>query len=307
MGRRPVLEHRRSRSVAVRAVVRCSRSPKAGSAADGREVVSYASNDYLGLTQHPAVKAAAIDAVERWGTGSGAARLVVGSRPVHHELERELADWRGTEAALLFPTGFTAEPLGHHHLRHPGRAHPLRRAQPRLDHRRVPHGPGRDRDLPPRRRRAPGLPARPGPGRRRRPHHDRHRHGVLDGRRPCAARRHRRPGPSARLAARARRGPRRARPVAGRSRGPRRGRRPAGGHALEDARLARRVHRRPAPVRRPHDQRRSAVHLHHGLQPGRRGGRAGRGAASCARPRATSCGRGCGPTSTGSPRATRRR
>ena len=76
--------------------------------AEGREVVSYASNDYLGLTQHPAVKAAAVEAIERWGTGSGAARLVVGSRPVHHDLERELADWRGTEAALLFPTGFAA-------------------------------------------------------------------------------------------------------------------------------------------------------------------------------------------------------
>ena len=60
--------------------------------AEGREVVSYASNDYLGLTQHPAVKAAAVEAIERWGTGSGAARLVVGSRPVHHDLERELAE-----------------------------------------------------------------------------------------------------------------------------------------------------------------------------------------------------------------------
>jgi 8-amino-7-oxononanoate synthase len=82
--------------------------PEGRLVAEGREVVSYASNDYLGLTQHPAVKAAAVDAVERWGTGSGAARLVVGSRPVHHELERELADWRGTEAALLFPAGFMA-------------------------------------------------------------------------------------------------------------------------------------------------------------------------------------------------------
>jgi len=73
-----------------------------------RAVVSFASNDYLGLTQHPAVKAAAIAAVERWGSGSGSARLVVGSRPVHHDLEDALADWRGTEAALLFPTGFAA-------------------------------------------------------------------------------------------------------------------------------------------------------------------------------------------------------
>ncbi len=71
-------------------------------------VVSFASNDYLGLTQHPAVKAAAIDAVDRWGTGSGASRLVVGTRPVHQELERQLAEWRGTESALVFSTGYAA-------------------------------------------------------------------------------------------------------------------------------------------------------------------------------------------------------
>jgi 8-amino-7-oxononanoate synthase len=75
---------------------------------DGRAVVAYASNDYLGLTQHPAVVAAAHAALDRWGAGSGAARLVVGSRPVHHELERALAAWKGTEAAVLFPTGFAA-------------------------------------------------------------------------------------------------------------------------------------------------------------------------------------------------------
>ena len=75
---------------------------------EGRPLVSFASNDYLGLTQHPAVKAAAVEAVERWGTGAGAARLVVGSRPVHHELEAALAEWRQAEAALLFPTGFAA-------------------------------------------------------------------------------------------------------------------------------------------------------------------------------------------------------
>jgi 8-amino-7-oxononanoate synthase len=75
---------------------------------DGRPVVSFASNDYLGLTNHPAVKAAAIDAITRWGTGSGASRLIVGSRPCHHELEAELAAWKGTRRALVFPTGFAA-------------------------------------------------------------------------------------------------------------------------------------------------------------------------------------------------------
>lgn len=71
-------------------------------------IVSFASNDYLGLTRHPAVLEAAIDAIGRWGAGAGAARLVVGSRPVHHELEARLAAWQATEAAVVFPTGFAA-------------------------------------------------------------------------------------------------------------------------------------------------------------------------------------------------------
>jgi 8-amino-7-oxononanoate synthase len=75
---------------------------------DGGEVISFASNDYFGLSQHPAVRAAAHEAIERWGTGAGSARLIAGSRPVHSELEQELADWKGTERALLFPTGFAA-------------------------------------------------------------------------------------------------------------------------------------------------------------------------------------------------------
>jgi adenosylmethionine-8-amino-7-oxononanoate aminotransferase len=74
----------------------------------GRPVVTFASNDYLGLTHHPAVVAAAHDALDRWGAGAGASRLVVGSRPLHSELECELAAWKGTEAALLFPTGYGA-------------------------------------------------------------------------------------------------------------------------------------------------------------------------------------------------------
>jgi 8-amino-7-oxononanoate synthase len=75
---------------------------------EGADVVSFASNDYLGLSAHPSVRAAAHDALERWGTGAGASRLVTGSRPVHAELELELAQWKGTEAAVCFPTGFAA-------------------------------------------------------------------------------------------------------------------------------------------------------------------------------------------------------
>jgi 8-amino-7-oxononanoate synthase len=74
----------------------------------GRAVISFASNDYLGLTAHPKVVAAAHEALDRWGTGAGSARLIVGSRPIHHELEQALADWRRCERALLFPTGYAA-------------------------------------------------------------------------------------------------------------------------------------------------------------------------------------------------------
>jgi 8-amino-7-oxononanoate synthase len=77
-----------------------------GSLDDGREIVSFASNDYLGLTAHPEVIAAAHDALDRWGAGAGSARLIVGARPVHRELEHELAAWKDEERAALFPTGF---------------------------------------------------------------------------------------------------------------------------------------------------------------------------------------------------------
>ncbi|MBP9835003.1 MAG: 8-amino-7-oxononanoate synthase [Candidatus Microthrix sp.] len=71
-------------------------------------VVTFASNDYLGLSSHPAVIEAASAATHRWGTGAGASRLICGTRPVHDELQAELADWKHTEAALVFPTGFAA-------------------------------------------------------------------------------------------------------------------------------------------------------------------------------------------------------
>lgn len=73
-----------------------------------REVLSFASNDYLGLSIHLAVIAGAHEAIDRWGTGAGASRLVTGDRPVHEDLERELAAWKHTERAVLFPTGFAA-------------------------------------------------------------------------------------------------------------------------------------------------------------------------------------------------------
>ena len=75
---------------------------------DGTKVVSFASNDYLGLAAHPDVVAAAAEAAQQWGAGAGSSRLVVGSRPVHHELEAQLAAWRGAEAALVLASGYQA-------------------------------------------------------------------------------------------------------------------------------------------------------------------------------------------------------
>jgi 8-amino-7-oxononanoate synthase len=79
-----------------------------GGRLDGEPVVSFAGNDYLGLSVHPAVIAAAHQALDRWGTGAGASRLVTGSRPVHHQLEEALAHHYGTERAVVFPTGYAA-------------------------------------------------------------------------------------------------------------------------------------------------------------------------------------------------------
>jgi 8-amino-7-oxononanoate synthase len=75
---------------------------------DDRKVISFCSNDYLGLANHPQVKQAAVDAVGRYGVGSGAAHLVNGHSIVHHQLEEELAEFCGYPRAILFSTGYMA-------------------------------------------------------------------------------------------------------------------------------------------------------------------------------------------------------
>ena len=75
---------------------------------EGQEVLLFSSNNYLGLANHPALKRAAQEAIERYGCGSGASRLISGSMAVHHELENRLAALKKTEAALVFPTGYHA-------------------------------------------------------------------------------------------------------------------------------------------------------------------------------------------------------
>ena len=79
---------------------------------DGRELLNFSSNDYLGLANHPKLKEAAIQAVERFGAGSGASRLICGSLAPHHELEDALAKFKKTEAALTFSSGYAVAAVG---------------------------------------------------------------------------------------------------------------------------------------------------------------------------------------------------
>ena len=75
---------------------------------DGKSLLNFSSNDYLGLANDPALKAAAIEAIHRFGAGAGASRLICGSLAPHHELDEALALFKGTEAALTFSTGCAA-------------------------------------------------------------------------------------------------------------------------------------------------------------------------------------------------------
>jgi 8-amino-7-oxononanoate synthase len=75
---------------------------------DGKPVLLLCSNNYLGLADHPRVREAAADAAMRWGVGAGASRLVSGTMTVHRRLEERLAEFKGTQAALLFGSGYLA-------------------------------------------------------------------------------------------------------------------------------------------------------------------------------------------------------
>lgn len=75
---------------------------------NGKSYLSFCSNDYLGLANHPKIKQAAIDSIHQYGWGAGASRLVSGTMTLHQELEKKIAEFKGTEAALLFPTGYMA-------------------------------------------------------------------------------------------------------------------------------------------------------------------------------------------------------
>ena len=75
---------------------------------EGKECILLSSNNYLGLTEHPEVKGAAKEAVERWGAGAGGSRLTTGNYALHEELEQEIASFKKSAGAVLFGTGYMA-------------------------------------------------------------------------------------------------------------------------------------------------------------------------------------------------------
>lgn len=75
---------------------------------DGKEVVNLSSNNYLGLTTHPKLRRAAIEAIRKYGVGSGAVRTIAGTMKAHMELEEQIARFKNVEACVVFQSGFTA-------------------------------------------------------------------------------------------------------------------------------------------------------------------------------------------------------
>jgi 8-amino-7-oxononanoate synthase len=82
------------------------RANPAGPEVDG--LIDFSSNDYLGLAGDPRVGEAAADAARRWGAGAGASRLITGGTTLHRELETAIADWKGTDDAVVFSSGYLA-------------------------------------------------------------------------------------------------------------------------------------------------------------------------------------------------------
>src|ERR1700721_1630236 len=75
---------------------------------DGREIINLASNNYLGLCEHPKLVEAAIAATQKYGVGSGAVRTIAGTMRIHMELEEKIAAFKGVEACVVFQSGFAA-------------------------------------------------------------------------------------------------------------------------------------------------------------------------------------------------------
>src|ERR1700704_4769054 len=75
---------------------------------DGKKVINLASNNYLGLTTHPKLREAALDATRKYGVGSGAVRTIAGTMQIHIQLEERIAAFKNVEACVVFQSGFAA-------------------------------------------------------------------------------------------------------------------------------------------------------------------------------------------------------
>ena len=91
-----------------RSLAACARGEGLWVERGGRRLLSFSCNDYLNLTRHPLLRRAATAAIEAWGTGAGASRLVTGNHPLYAELETRLARLKGSEAACVFGSGYLA-------------------------------------------------------------------------------------------------------------------------------------------------------------------------------------------------------
>lgn len=91
-----------------RRLVTTDRTDAVRAGRDGVELVSFSCNDYLGLSHHPDVVAASVEATRRYGAGAGSARLVNGNHPLYADLERKLASLKGTAGAIVFGSGYLA-------------------------------------------------------------------------------------------------------------------------------------------------------------------------------------------------------
>ena len=255
---------------------------------DGREVINLASNNYLGLTTHPKLREAALDATRRYGVGSGAVRTISGTMSLHMELEERIAALQERRSLRRLPVRIRRQRRNRRRHPRPGRPHHLRRAEPRQHHRRLPAIEGQNPRLPAQGRRGGGAH----PGRARRPTRAQaadHRRRFLDGRRYRAAAATGRSGRKARRDHDDRRRPllRRAGAQRARHRGsfrPARPRADPGRHSVQGYRRAGRIRlRQPRPDRVSVPPRAAVPVLH--LAPAGRSGllpgcfrRAGRGA-----------------------------
>ena len=154
---------------------------------EGAERIMLGSNNYLGLTADERVRAAARDALDRYGTGLTGSRLLNGTLDLHLQLEAELAEWMGTEEAIVFSTGHQANVGTPGHDPRPGRHGDRRLGRPRLDPRRLPALAGQAAAVPPQPAGQAGEDARARRRRRRRRARGGRRRLLDGGRRRAAA------------------------------------------------------------------------------------------------------------------------